>query len=77
MNGWNSERVIAIVRLVAQAVAMVAGGFGLVVDTDGLATIVLCIVAAVMSVYNWWKNQNITKAAQAAQEYLDGIKRAE
>ena len=77
MNGWNSERVIAIVRLVAQAVAMVAGGFGLVVDTDGLATIVLCIVAAVMSVYNWWKNSNITKAAQAAQEYLDAIRKGE
>lgn len=74
MNGWNSERVIAIVRLVAQVVAMVAGGFGLVVDTDGLATIVLCIVAAVMGVYNWWINSNITIAAQEAQKYLDAIK---
>ena len=77
MSGWNSERVIAIVRLVVQAVAMVAGGFGLVIDTDGLATIVLCIMAAAMGVCNWWVNNNVTKAAQAAQEYLDGIKKAE
>lgn len=73
-SGWNSQRVIALVRLAVQAVATVAGGFGLAVDTDGLATILLCVVAAVMGVYNWWKNQNVTVAAQRAQEYLDGLK---
>lgn len=73
-GGWNSQRVIALVRLLVQAVATVAGGFGLAVDTDGIGTIALCCVAAVMGVYNWWKNQNVTQAAQTAQEYLDGLK---
>lgn len=76
-TGWNAERVKAIIALFVQLFAMVAGGFGLVVDTDGLATIVLCVVAGVMGIANWWFNQNITQAAQVAQEYLDGIKAEE
>lgn len=77
MSGWNSQIIIAIVRLVVQVVATAAAGFGLAVDADGLATIALCVVAAVAGVCSWWKNNNVTKAAQAAQEYLDGIKKAE
>ena len=73
-SGWNAERVKALVMLGVQLVAMVAGGFGLAVDTDGLATIVLCAVATASGVYNWWVNNNVTKAAQEAQKYLDGIK---
>ena len=76
-TGWNSERITAIVRLVVQVVSTAGAGFGLTVDADGLATIVLCVVAAASGIYNWWRNNNITKGAQHAQEYLDALKAEE
>ena len=74
---WTTERVKAIARLAVMLVAAVAGGFGLTVDADALLTIVMCAVALVAGVYSWWKNANLTKAAQEAQEYLDTIKKGE
>lgn len=74
--GWNTERVSAIARLLVTLAAAVAGGFGLTVDPDALSTIVACGVALVAGVYSWWKNNNLTKAAQDAQAYLDGIRRS-
>ena len=73
-TGWTSDRVVAVVRLVVTLVAMVAGGAGIAVEPDGLATIVACGVALVAGVWSWWKNNNVTKAAQDAQAYLDGIR---
>ena len=73
-NGWNSERIMAVVRLMVMLASAVAGGFGLTVDPDGLGTIVACGVACAAGGYSWWKNANVTLAAQEAQRYLDGIK---
>ena len=73
-TGWTSERIVAVVRLAVTLAASVAGGFGLSVDPGGLATIVACGVALVAGVWSWWKNNNVTKAAQDAQAYLDGIR---
>lgn len=74
MTDFNRERIVAIVRLLVMLVSAVAGGFGLTVDPDALATIVACGVALVSGVYSWWRNNNITVAAQDAQRYLDEIK---
>lgn len=76
-TGWNSQRITAIVRLVVMVVSAIAGGFGLAVDADGLFTVIMCVVAAVAAVWSWWANNNVTKAAQHAQEYLDAIKKGE
>lgn len=73
-NGWNKDRIVAIVRLAVMLAAAIAGGFGLTIDPDSLATIAACAVALVASVWSWWKNNDVTKAAQEAQAYLDGIK---
>lgn len=73
-TGWNKDRVVAIVRLVVMLAAAVAGGLGLTVDPDSIATIAACAVALVAGVWSWWKNNDVTKAAQEAQAYLDGIK---
>lgn len=73
-SGWNSQRVIAIIRLVAMLVCGVLGGFGLTTDPDALSTVLLIVVASCVAVYSWWKNNNVTKAAQDAQEYLDAVK---
>lgn len=74
MRDWNSDRVIAVVRLLAMLAAAVAGGFGLTVDPDSLLTIAMCLIAGVAGVWSWWKNNNVTQAAQEAQKYLDGLK---
>lgn len=74
-SGWNAQRVTALVRLAVQVASTVAGGFGLALDADSATTVLLCAVAAASGIYNWWKNQNVTKAAQAAQGYLDEIKK--
>lgn len=73
-SGWTGERVMAVCRLIVMLVASVAGGFGLSIDPDGLATIVSCAVALAAGVWSWWSNNNITQAAQEAQKYLDGIR---
>lgn len=74
---FDRDRIVAIVRLLVMLASAVAGGFGLTVDADSLGTIAACAVAVVAGVYSWWKNNNVTKAAQDAQAYLDAIKKRE
>lgn len=71
---FSEGRVAAIARLLVMLASAVAGGFGLTIDPDGLGTIVACVVAAVAGIYSWWKNANVTTAAQTAQKLLDDIK---
>lgn len=71
---FNRERIVAIVRLLVMLASAVAGGFGLTLDPDSLGTIAACAVALVAGVYAWWRNNNLTKAAQDAQAYLDAVK---
>ena len=74
MTDFTRERIVAIIRLVIMLVSAVAGGFGLTIDPDSLGTIAACAVALVAGVYGWWKNNNLTEAAQDAQAYLDAVK---
>ncbi|MDM8162402.1 phage holin [Collinsella intestinalis] len=74
MTDFTRERITAIVRLLVMLASAVAGGFGLTVDPDALGTIAACAVALVAGIYGWWKNNNLTKAAQDAQAYLDAVK---
>lgn len=71
---WNSERVMAIARLACTLAATVAAGFGLAVDADALYTGAACVLAVVCYAWSWWKNNNISQAAQDAQAYLDSVK---
>lgn len=71
---FGTDRIVAIVRLLVMLACSVAGGFGLVVDPDSLGTIAACGVALAAGVWSWWRNNNVTMAAQEAQRYLDSIK---
>lgn len=73
-SGWNAERLVAVARLACQLVATAAAGFGLAVDTESISTIVLCALATAAGLWSWWRNNNMTAAAQEAQKVLDGIK---
>ena len=74
-SGWNPERIIALIRLAAMLACGVLGGFGLTTDPEALSTVLLVVAAGAVSVYSWWRNNNVTKAAQDAQAYLDAIKK--
>lgn len=71
---FGRDRIVAVARLVCTLAATVAAGFGLALDADALYTGAACVIAAVCYVWSWWKNNNLTQAAQDAQEYLDSIK---
>ena len=77
MHNFTTERIAAIARLVVTLVCAVAGGLGLTIDPDALATGGFCALALTAFVYSWWKNNNLTEAATKAQQYLDEIKRGE
>ena len=71
---FGTDRIVAIARLLVMLASAVAGGFGLAIDPDSLGTIAACGFALAAGVWSWWKNNNVTKAAQDAQHYLDSIR---
>lgn len=70
----DTSKVIAFVRLACSVIAAGAAIFGAVVDADALTVGALIVVALVVYIWSWWKNSNITSAAQEAQKVLDEIK---
>lgn len=71
----NNESLVAFCRLLATLILGAATTFGWALDATLVFNILVSIGAVVMFVYTWWKNNNITKAAQEAQKVLNGIKR--
>lgn len=73
----NAERVLAIARLACTLAASVAAGFGIALDADALFVGVACLIACGCYAWSWWKNNNVTQAAQEAQKVLDELKGGE
>lgn len=71
---FNSQTAVAFVRLLVSLAAGVASTFGWTLDADLWLNITLSFAAVVLFAYSWWKNNNITAAAQEAQEVLDELK---
>lgn len=78
MNG----KTTAIIRLVVQAVLLfnmaltLAGKNPLTVDESALTDWLTTTMTAVSSIWIWWKNNNVTKHAQYAQQSLNEMKKA-
>lgn len=68
------ERVKAIVRLVCALATSGAALFSVAVDADVLYSVLIVIVSVAALVWSWWKNNNMTKAAQLMQQFLDDLK---
>lgn len=77
MFEFNSQTATAIARLVVTVIATCAATFGWTFDAETWFNIALSIVALALLGYTWWKNNNVTYAAQEAQKVLDSIKRNE
>lgn len=73
----NAESFSAVVRLVCTLVSGIAAVFGAYWDANILAEGVFCAVALVCLIVTWWKNNNVTEAAQASQKVLDALKAGE
>lgn len=70
----NSQTVIAVVRLAVALIAALGAMFGFAVDAEAVQNIALAVAAIVLLVLVWWKNNNVTKAAQEAQKVLELVK---
>lgn len=71
----NKERLKAIVTIVVTAIVNIANVYGYSVDAGPIINVVLSVLSALTIVYSWWKNQNVTDAAQRAQKYLKELKK--
>jgi len=71
----NKERLKAIVTIVVTAIVNIANVYGYSVDAAPIVNVVLSILSALTIAYSWWKNQNVTDAAQRAQKYLNELKK--
>ena len=70
----NTERLVAIVRLIVPLVVAIANMAGYALDAGLVANIAMTVATIAAFVWAWWKNNNVTEAAQIAQEYLDALK---
>lgn len=75
---FNAESAKAIARLIVTVIAAVATTFGWSFDANLWLNIILSVVSIALLIYVcWWKNQNLTSAAQEAQKVLNELKVAD
>ena len=76
MGKWTKQRVMAVARMACTFAASVLAGFGIAMDADAVYCGVTIVLSLAAYVWSWWCNNNVTEAANEAQEYLDSIKRS-
>ena len=76
-----NEKSKAIIRLVVQAVLLfnmaltLAGKNPIPLDETALTEWLTIAATGVSSIWVWWKNNNVTKHAQYAQQSLNELKK--
>ena len=70
----ETERLAAVIRLVVTLIVTTASMLGYALDADALYSVVSTIAAAALIVWAWWRNNNITLAAQEGQKLTDALK---
>lgn len=71
---FNSQSAVAFARLIVTLAVSVGATFGWTLDAELWLNIILSTVAVILFAWSWWKNNNVTEAAQEAQQVLDEIK---
>lgn len=71
----NVESAKAIVTLLVTVALNIANAAGYAFDFGTAYNVLFGVLALASVAYAWWKNQNVTDAAQKAQEYLDELKK--
>lgn len=67
-------RLIVLVILLINQTLIVLGYNPLPFSEVQIYEGVSSVATVVMAIYAWWKNNNVTKEAQEAQEYLNELK---
>lgn len=70
----NAESLSHRARLACTLAASVAAGFESL-DADAVFVGAACLIACGCRAWSWWKNNNVTKAAQDVQKVLDEIRK--
>lgn len=76
----NKERLMAIVRVIAlfitaiNALLVAAGKVPFPFDESAFYEGTSYIVAAIVAIWSWWKNNNITIEAQLGQKVINQLK---
>lgn len=73
----KKECIMGIIRGIVPVVVTILTICGISADADIILTVVGSILSIVTFVWSWWKNNNITLAAQQAQKVLDDLKSGE
>ena len=73
----NAQSLKALVTLAVTVALNIANAAGYALDFGTVYNVVFGVASVVSVAYAWWKNQNVTLAAQQAQEYLDELKRGD
>lgn len=66
--------IVITMVLFLNAVLTASGRNPLPIDQDAISVTISEIISAISIVWCWWKNQNITTEASAAQKILDQMK---
>lgn len=69
----TKARVIAAVRALLIVVTSIASMFGFAFDVDAVYQIVLVVLMAASMIWGYWKNNNWTQKAVAAQDAKSNI----
>ena len=74
-TGWTQERLVAFIRLAAMLITSGLMAFKIAVDVD-MVYAILSFDATVAAIFwGWWKNNNVTSAAQLFEALLKGFKK--
>ncbi len=73
----NAQSLKAIVTLAVTCALNIANAAGFAFDYGTVFNVVFSIASLAAVAWCWWKNMNVTEAAQQAQEYLDELKAKE
>lgn len=74
MNNLNSQTIVAFARLAVTLILSVAAVFGWALNWELVYNVIVSALGLAMLVWAWWRNNNVTEAAQEAQLLLDEIK---
>lgn len=80
LKGITAEAVTGVLILTVALVNAVLQMFGvdtLPIEDNNISAIVSTVFLIVTTLYNTWKNRNVTSASQTAQNITDAIKNGE